>query len=267
MNSLYEQIEADLGYLRLDAAAGCFATLAEQARTEDWTHIEFLAQLVAAQATADRDRRLAARMRYARFPFHRLVADFDFDFQPSVDRKLVEDLASLRFIDEQRPILLLGQPGCGKTHLAIALAIRAVEAGYRGYFTTADAMTKTLPRADHDGTAPTKIKAYTAPTVLVIDDVGLIPLRTGAEAAWFFEVVNTRYNKGHPTIVATNRGASDWGDIFGDTTITAAMLDRLLHRCAVINITGDSYRLRSHQARNQQHTTTTLTQPRGGELR
>ena len=104
--------------------------------------------------------------------------------------------------DEQRPILLLGQPGCGKTHLAIG----AVEAGYRGYFTTADAMTKTLLRADHDGTAPTKIKAYTAPAVLVIDDVGLIPLRTGAEAAWFFEVVNTRYNKGHPTIVTTNRG-------------------------------------------------------------
>ena len=248
MNSLYEQIKADLGYLKLDAAAGCFATLAEQARTEDWTHIEFLAQLVAAQATADRDRRLAARMRYARFPFHRRVADFDFDFQPSVDRKLVEDLASLRFIDEQRPILLLGQPGCGKTHLAIALAIRAVEAGYRGYFTTADAMTKTLLRADHDGTAPTKIKAYTAPTVLVIDDVGLIPLRTGAEAAWFFEVVNTRYNKDHPTIVTTNRGLPEWGSVFGDTVIAAAILDRLMHNAIVFNIRGPSRRLREHNS-------------------
>ena len=242
--SLYEQIKADLGYLKLDAAAGCFATLAEQARTQDWTHIEFLAGLVAAQASADRDRRLAARMRYARFPFHRRIEDFDFDFQPTVDPKLVADLATLRFIDEQRPILLLGQPGCGKTHLAVALAILAVEAGYRGYFTTADAMVKTLLRADHDGTAATKIKAYTAPTVLVIDDVGLIRHKTPAEPAWFFEVVNTRYQRGHPTIVTTNRGLPQWGEIFGDTVVAAAILDRLIHNAIVFNIRGPSWRLR-----------------------
>jgi DNA replication protein DnaC len=111
--SLYEQIKADLGYLKLDAAAGVFATLADQARTEDWSHIEFLARLVAEQATADRDRRLAARLRYARFPHRRSIDDFDYDFQPSVDRKLVEDLATLRFIDENRPILFLGQPDRG----------------------------------------------------------------------------------------------------------------------------------------------------------
>ena len=246
MSGLYEQIKADLGYLRLDAAAGCFATLAEQARTQDWTHIELLARLVAAQATADRDRRLAARLRYARFPFQRRVEDFDFDFQPSVDRKLVEDLASLRFIDEHRPILFLGQPGCGKTHLAVALAIRAVEAGYRGYFSTANNMVKTLLRADHDGAAATKIKAYTAPTVLVIDDVGLLPLRSGAEAAWFFEVVNTRYNKGLPTLVTTNRGLPEWGRVFGDTVVAAAILDRLMHNAVVFNIRGPSWRLREH---------------------
>jgi DNA replication protein DnaC len=133
---LYEQIKADLGYLQLNAAAGSFAVLAEQARREDWSHIEFLARLVAEQATADRNRRLAARLRYARFPYRRRLEDFDFEFQPSVDRKLVEDLATLRFINENRPVLFLGQPGCGKTHLAVALATLAVEAGYRGYFTT-----------------------------------------------------------------------------------------------------------------------------------
>ena len=142
--SVYEQIKADLGYLNLDAAAGVFATLAEQARAEDWSHIEFLARLVAEQATADRDRRLAARLRYAKFPYRRTIEDFDYEFQPSVDRKLIEDLATLRFIDENRPILFLGQPGCGKTHLAVALAILAVEAGYRGYFTTADGLCRTL---------------------------------------------------------------------------------------------------------------------------
>ena len=246
--SLYEQIKADLGYLKLDAAAGSFATLAEQARAEDWTHIDYLARLVAIQATADRDRRLAARMRYARFPFHRRIEDFDFDFQPSIDRALVDDLATLRFIDERRPVLFLGQPGCGKTHLAVALAIVAVEAGYRGYFSTGDAMVKTMIRAEHDGVAATKIKTYTAPTVLVIDDVGLIRLKSAAEAAWFFEIVNTRYEKGHPTIVTTNRGLPDWGEIFGDTVVAAAILDRLMHNAIVFNIRGPSWRLREHDS-------------------
>ncbi|MAT04734.1 MAG: AAA family ATPase, partial [Acidimicrobiaceae bacterium] len=228
------------------AAAGAFATLADQARTENWTHIEFLTRLIAEQATADRDRRLAARMRYARFPYRRTIDDFDYDFQPSVDRKLIEDLATLRFIEENRPILFLGQPGCGKTHLAVALATLAVEAGYRGYFTQADTMCRTLVRASHDGTLTSKLKTYTAPTVLVIDDVGLLPIGGTDASAVFFQVVNTRYEKGHPTIVTTNRGLPDWGTIFGDAVVAAAVLDRLMHNAVVFNIKGLSWRLREH---------------------
>jgi DNA replication protein DnaC len=242
----YEQIKADLGYLHLDAAASSFAMLAEEARTNEWSHVEFLARLVAEQATADRNRRLAARLRYARFPYRRRLEDFDFEFQPSVDRKLVEDLATLRFIEENRPILFLGQPGCGKTHLAVALATVAVEAGYRGYFTTADAMCKNLIRAQHDGTLATKLKTYTAPTVIVIDDVGLLPIGGTEGAAMFFHVVNTRYEKGHPTLVTTNRGLPAWGQIFGDAVVAAAILDRLMHKAIVFNIRGPSWRLREH---------------------
>ena len=242
----YEQIKADLGYLHLDAAAASFAVLAEEARLNEWSHVEFLARLVAEQATADRNRRLAARLRYARFPYRRTLADFDFEFQPSVDRKLIEDLATLRFIEENRPILFLGQPGCGKTHLAVALATVAVEAGYRGYFTTADNMCKTLIRAQHDGTLATKLKTYTAPTVMVIDDVGLLPIGGTEGAAMFFHVVNTRYEKGHPTLVTTNRGLPAWGQIFGDAVVAAAILDRLMHKAIVFNIRGPSWRLREH---------------------
>jgi DNA replication protein DnaC len=110
----YEQIKADLGYLNLDAAAGSFATLADEARAQGWSHVEFLARLVAEQATADRNRRLAARLRYARFPYRRRIDEFDFEFQPSVDRRLIDDLATLRFIAENRPILFLGQPGSAR---------------------------------------------------------------------------------------------------------------------------------------------------------
>ena len=181
--SAYESLKDDLGYLQLGRAAECFATLAEQAKAEEWSHVEFLARVIAEQAAATTNRRLAARLRYARFPYRRTIEDFDFDFQPSVDRKLVADLASLRFISEGRSIAFLGQPGCGKTHLAVALATRAVEAGYRGYFTTADDMVVTLGRARAEGTWTTKLRTYTAPTVLVVDDVGLLPMGRGAAAA------------------------------------------------------------------------------------
>ncbi len=247
MSGLYEQIKNDLGYLQLKRAAEVFAPLADEAKTSEWTHIEFLARLLDEEAAHTRNRRLASRLRYAKFPFRKTIDDFDFDFQPSVDRKLVDDLATLRFIDENRPVLFLGQPGCGKTHLAVALATNAVEAGYRGYFTSAQDMCDNLVAAKIDGTWNSKLKTYTAPTVLVIDDVGLLPMPDRSASTVFFQVVNARYEKQHPTIVTTNRGLPDWGEIFGDSVVAAAILDRLMHNAVVFNIRGPSWRLREHQ--------------------
>jgi DNA replication protein DnaC len=244
--NVYEQLKDDLGYLQLGRAAETFATMAETAKKQDWSHIQFLAELIGDQVASTRDRRMAGRLRYARFPFRRTLAEFDYDFQPSVDRKLVEDLASLRFVTEGRPVLLLGQPGCGKTHLAVALAIKVVEAGWRGYFTTADDMTRNLVRAQVEGNWAVKLRTYTAPTVLVIDDVGLLPIHDRDAAGAFFHVVNTRYERRHPTIVTTNRGLPDWGQIFGDPVVAAAILDRLMHNAVVFNIKGPSWRLREH---------------------
>jgi len=243
----YEALKADLGYLGLGRAAECFAPLAEQAKAEDWGYVPYLARVVAEQAAATTNRRLAARLRFARFPYRRTVEEFDFAFQPSVDRKVIEDLASLRFIGEGRSLAFLGQPGCGKTHLAVALATKAVEAGYRGFFTTADEMVVALARSRAEGTWVTRLRHYTAPTVLVVDDVGLLPMARDA-AGSFFHVINSRYEHGSPTLVTTNRSLPAWGELFGDDVVASAILDRILHKAVVVNIKGPSWRMREHQA-------------------
>jgi len=245
--SVYERIKDDLGYLRLGRAQECFATLVDEARAEGWDHLEFLARLVGEEAAATRNRRLASRLRFAHFPGRKTLDDFDFAFQPSVDRKLVEDLATLRFVEEGRPVLFLGQPGCGKTHLAVALATKAVEAGYRGYFTSGADMCATIAAAYAEGSFATRMRTFTGPSVLVIDDVGLVPLDRAAGNA-FYQVVNRRYELGSATIVTTNRGLPSWGEVFGDPVVAAAILDRLLHRAVVFNIRGPSWRMREHAA-------------------
>ena len=203
--SSYEQLKDDLGYLELGRATECFATVADRAKRESWSHVEYLAAVMAEQVATTTNRRLAARLRYARFPYVRSLEEFDYDFQPSVDRKLVDDLATLRFIEENRPVVFLGQPGCGKTPWPWRLATKAVEAGYREYFSTADAMVRILLEARREGNFATRLRAFTAPTVLVVDDVGLLPIDTEG-AGVFFHVVNARYENGHPTLVTTNRG-------------------------------------------------------------
>ena len=245
--SPYEQLKNDLGYLQLVGPPSVSPRCPNGPRTRELEPRRVPGRGDGRTGGATTNRRLAARLRYARFPYVRSVADFDFDFQPSVDRKLVEDLATLRFIEENRPVVFFGQPGCGKTHLAVALASKAVEAGYRGYFSTADAMVRVLLQARREGNFSTKLRAFTAPSVLVVDDVGLLPIDTDG-AGVFFHVVNARYENGHPTLVTTNRGLPAWGDVFGDPVVAGAILDRLMHRAVVFNIKGPSWRMREHAA-------------------
>jgi DNA replication protein DnaC len=231
--ALYQHLRAHLATLRLHTAAEQLPAVLDAAAAQKLSLTAALERLLAAEVDATEARRLAGRLRFACLPTPATVEDFDFDAQPGADRALINDLATCRFLDTATNVLLIGPPGTGKTHLGVALARKAAEAGHRTYFTS----------------GATTMRFFAGPSLLVIDELGYLPLPAEAAAA-LFQVVNQRYLKGS-ILITTNRTVAGWGEILGDTNVAAAMLDRLLHRSVVLNLDGDSYRLRAHHARNQ----------------
>jgi DNA replication protein DnaC len=215
--------------------------LAERARSETWSHEEFLAACLEREVSARQSHGAEARVRSARFPARKTLEDFDFEHQRSVRKEVVAHLGALDFIEARSNAVFLGPPGTGKSHLSIALGIRACLAGHRVAFATASEWVDRLSAAHDAGRLQDELRALGRVPLVIIDEVGYIPFQ-GEAANLFFQLVSSRYERAS-IIMSSNKAFSRWGEVFGDDTI-AAMIDRLVHHAEVINLKGDSYRLK-----------------------
>lgn len=185
------------------------------------------------------------RMKSAAFPVIKTLEEFNFDFQPSIERSVMEDIATLRFIHNAENLVLLGPPGVGKSHIAIALGIEAVKAGFPAYFINANVLIERLKKAGREGKLKKKMRDFTKYKLLIIDEMGYLPFdEEGAHC--LFQLMSKRYEKSS-TIFTSNKSYGEWGEIFKDHVIAAALLDRILHHCITINIKGESYRLKERK--------------------
>ena len=199
---------------------------------------EKVAEQMDEEVAAKEKRRIDTAMKTAGLPWAKTIEEYDFSFHPNLNRKEVAELFDLTFIPNHENVIFLGPPGVGKTHLAIALAIKACHHGFKVYFTTMDTLIRKLKESQ------AKNKAYLTSALVVVDEVGYLPVNA-QEAYLFFQFVSHRYEH-HSTIITSNKSFGDWQELFGDSVIATAILDRLLHHCKVINIKGHSYRLKGH---------------------
>jgi len=242
----YERVRQGLEDLQMSTALEALDNTLEAVRVEELPPIELVDRLLDIELKARHDRRVSTNLKFAGLPYHQKLSDFEFDAQPSIDQNLIGRLGTLRFLEDGTNVLLLGQPGVGKTALAIGLALRALEAGHRIYYIPCHDLVGRLGKAIKLDRRERLLSTMIRPKLLVLDEIGYTPLER-PEATFLFEVVAKRYDLGKSIIITSNKSWGSWGDILPDQVMAAAILDRLLHRSVTINIQGESFRLRQHR--------------------
>lgn len=239
---LYQRLQYALKTLDLTTMPLHLDRLTQQAAKDQWSALEFLDALTQAELAGRTERDVQRKMRQARFPFNKTLDEFDFAFQPSVNERQIRDLATIRFVDQAENILFLGPPGVGKTHLAVSLGICAILQGMSVLFYALPDLIQQLAKDARSNRLNQRLNALARPQLLVLDEMGYFSLDKRS-AHFMFQLVSRRYQRGS-IILTSNKSYTEWGDIFSDTVLATALLDRLLHQSTTVNIRGSSYRLK-----------------------